>query len=133
MKDDFDIKDWNMAIAWLMRLDRRLEERDQARVERNVMKWYLILATIISNMHWKIKEEGHEAQEHNMMEQFDKVKNMLESSNVSNLEVSGMNLSKAEIELSDLDMQINDLLHTYNFLGFQKDKRNPHKAFEEIF
>lgn len=40
---------WNMTKAALMRLDRRLEERDTAEIERDLPQWFRCLMNIYGN------------------------------------------------------------------------------------
>lgn len=50
---------WNMNLAYLQRLDRRLDEADTAANEYDLWRWHAALYTIYTNIHWKIKKSEH--------------------------------------------------------------------------
>jgi len=130
----YDLEDsepWNMNKAYLMRLDRRLDDRDVASSEGDLIKWYRTVRTIYSNIHWKIKQDGNEEQEQELINQIDKAKNLTKA----------LILKKAQEEarlqlenlLHDLDIILNDLVVEYELIKLEKDKRDPNKAILEKF
>lgn len=113
---------WNMNAAFFMRLDNRLDERDKARIEGNLLAWYRGQRAIFANIHFKVKEKGHEALEKDLASKFDMAKNYFLSANIR--EASGLALNRIEILLDEIDIVINDLLFEYGFI-LPKNKKQP--------
>ena len=110
---------WNMNQAFFMRLDRRLDERDKWRIEGNLLGWFRSLRSIWANIHFKVKEVGHEKLEAETIKKFDEAKRLLSEkvgNSKLNQQLKGFNLSKVEIVLDELDILLNDLLYEYDFI-----------------
>lgn len=58
MVDKYDQGDihWNMNVAYLQRLDRRIDEADTAAINHDLRMWHSALYTIYANIHWKVKK-----------------------------------------------------------------------------
>ena len=131
-------RDWNMAVAFLQRLDRRLEDCNMARSAGNLLKWYRSLMTIYSMIHFKIKEEGHEKKEDELEKKFDKMKNLFMSpatrNKILNQQFQTLNMSQLEIDLNELEIIMNDLLYAYELIfGKKKRKLKPEEAIRDNF
>lgn len=126
-------KDWNMAIAWLQRLDKLLFMVNNARIEGDAETWYRGLSTIVSMIHWKIAEEGNEKQEQEMLNTLEEVKTDFKRLVNTPQHIRKQGLTETELKLENLDTQVNDLLHVYNFLGMKTKKFDPSRAVEDFF
>lgn len=113
MKGDYDFSEtgWNMNVAYLMRLDNRLDDVDKACIEFDLTRWYLALYDVYANVHWKIKKDPKLDQE--IAKKFDKIHNSLESLKKKSIETKSLqshlklNVLK---DLKDLQLQIYDFI-----------------------
>lgn len=117
-----DKPDFNMAVLYLERLNKRLDERDQTSLVADNFSWYRTLKAIYRNIHFKILEDKeYESVNSKLNDMFSKAKNLLESSN--NKLMGNIGISKAEQTLDELDQYLNDLMYKYNLIF-------PKKMFE---
>ena len=128
---------WNMNAVFLQRLNDRLNERDQAAIIGDLLKWYRSLRAVYRNIHFKILEEPKEKQleiENKYNAEFKEVQNQLRIPHTQNRNISAqiqnLALSEVEIILDKLDLSLNDLCYKYGLI-FPKSKRNPQRAIEE--
>jgi len=117
-----DKPEWNQNQLFMERLDKRLEDANQARIDRQILRWYSVLKAIYSMIHFKIKEPGQDELEEKLEEKLNQTKVKLRGmkiSNVSNITT----LTDAEELLDELEIQLCDLLHEYGLIlpkGIQK-------------
>ena len=114
---------FNMAILFLTRLDNRLNERDTAAINGNMLMWYRVLRIIYSNIHFKIvesKDEKDKEINNDVNKQFEKVKNLLKQNAIGNKQlqnqISSMNIGAAEEELEKINIILNDLMYKYHLI-----------------
>ena len=124
---------WNMNQAFLMRLDVRCNERDLAAIEGHVVKWYRTLRSIYRNIHFKIKEKGHEEKEKKLDETFDLIKRKLLSLRFTDEATQHNNLNALELDLDVLDVQLNDILHEYGFIYPEKENKSIEEDLADDF
>lgn len=135
MTEEQDIKWWNMNKAWLMRLDRRLDQSSEAAIDGILLRWYRVLRQIYSQIHFKVMEDGHEEAEKKLDMQFKKVKNMLYSKKRGGTlqsQINQLSDEDIEIELDNLAIQLSDLLYDYGFI-FPKNKKEMEEELEDDF
>lgn len=130
MKNNYDDylreeKPFNMAIMFLTRLDNRLNERDGARIEGNIIKWFRSLRSIYTNIYFKVKEAGHEKEEEELNKLFKKVENLLSiqiNNNPDiNSQIQGIAIGEVEKILDSVDLKLNTLMYEYGLI-FPKKK-----------
>lgn len=124
---------FNMAITFLERLDRRLDEAQQASSVANIILWYRILRSIYRQIHFKIKQDGNEKDEKKLNDLFDKAKIQLRGkANVRNAhitnQINSISLTNTEIILDELETKLNDLLYAYQ-LSYPEARKA--KTFDE--
>lgn len=124
---------WNMNQAFLMRLDVRCNERDLAAIEGHILQWYRTLRTIYRNIHFKIKEKGHEEKEKKLDETFELIKKKLLSLRFTDDSQQHNSINLIEIDLDELDVQLNDLLHEYGFIYPEKENKSLEEDLEDDF
>lgn len=116
---------FNMALAFLERLDRRLDESQKASSEANLILWYRILRTIYRQIHFKIKlnlanekDIDHKKEIEEIEGLFSKARIQLGSNvntrnNQINREIASISLTNTEVILDELEIKLNDLLYKY--------------------
>jgi len=130
MRNDFDLQNepWTMNKAYLMRLDLRLDERDQASNNGFLLTWYRTLRTVYRNIHWKIIELGGEEKEELLETMFKRAKEFFFQNSSKNPLAKGAqttNLTVAETLLDEIDTLLNDLIIEYKLIKLDKDKHDP--------
>ena len=132
--EDGQQRDWNMALAFLQRLDKRLDERDMAREVPDLYGWYRILSTIYSNIHFRLEEYDANNETTFTKDVQDKLNAIKKSMN--QMTGKGMNIksqiSNVEEKLNDLDLEINDLIYALDFLGMKKRGIDPEAEMEDL-
>jgi len=118
---------WNMAQMFLERLDRRSDERDQARIQGDVLSWYRANRSLYTNIFFKIREAGHEEQEEKLEKLFVKASNFLKSVG-SDKSVYQLAVTNVENILDEIDRLLNTLMYDYGLI-FPKHKL---KTYEQI-
>jgi archaellum component FlaC len=118
-------KPFNMAIAFLDRLNQRLDECNIAALQGDLIGWYRGLRTVLRMIYplTKADKKGDELLE-KVKERFNKVKNLLSgvysggTYGPKNIQehISIMYISEAEIELDGLEMDLNDLMYKYKLV-----------------
>jgi hypothetical protein len=122
---------FNMAVLFLTRLDARLNEANLNANQGYLLAWYRNLRTIYRMIHFKVKEKGHEDQEAELNQKFQRAKNLFSSANIKtsntslNLQINQISVGEAEILLDDIELILNDLMYEYKLI-FPKFKNVPY-------
>lgn len=124
-----------MAILFLTRLDLRLNERDTARINGQLITWYRSLRAIYCNVYFKIKETGQEEQEEKLNALFEKARNYLSPASVNNPELSAQitNIAVTNVEnvLDEIDLLLNTLLYEYGLIFPKENVQDLGEALKE--
>lgn len=127
-KPDYDSTTFNMAAAYLQRLDNILRLRDQAVVEGNHKIWYRCLKILWSNITPKVEEKGNEDLENEIRAQLLNIENYFLKNNQN-----GYNID-IEHSLWQLDSKLNLLLYQYGLLmGTKRTLKTMQEKLEEDF
>jgi hypothetical protein len=120
-----DKPEFNMAVLFLTRLDKRLGEADEASQTSDYIKWYRVLRSIYRNVHFKIKEKGNEDEERLLNESFAKAEKFLKADQTTNrsvnAQIQAIAITNIELILDEVNLRLNDLLYEYG-LVFPKSK-----------
>lgn len=122
--------DWNMAIAFLQRLDRRFDEMDQASIRGDVYTWFRIARTIYRNIHFRLNEKLEKELDKNIIIEleklFEEIKSVLffdKSRNLNlNNQIATLSMSKGEILLDKLTIIITDLCFEKGLIFGKKEQ-----------
>lgn len=129
--------DFNMAIIFLERLNKRLDERDINSANGNMLGWYRLNRIIFRNIFFKVKEKGHEAREEELNQLFDKAKNYLSadqtSSKALNKQMETIAITRIEELLDKIDLILNDLMFEYGLIFPKRKEKDPSRAVEDMF
>lgn len=123
--------EWVTAAEYLGRLNKLINDADDARSQGDLITWYRRLRTIYGSIHWKIKQEGHEKEEKELDDQFNRAKSYLVISTSDSTDKRLMNqmqqvgLNEVEIILDDVYIKLHDLMFEYEFI-LPKDKKQEH-------
>jgi len=132
-----DDRPFNMAVLFLTRLDKRLDERDTDSRNGNLIAWYRALRIIYRNIFFKIKEEGHEEKEKELNKLFSRAGNFLSAEAVGNkaavLEMENIAITETEKLLDQIDLILNTLMYEYGLIFPRKAKQNLKEALEDHF
>ena len=138
MKYDHNFEDsepWNMNLEYLKRVARRFEDCENARMDRDLLRWYGGLCAVYTAIHWKIKVKGHEEEEAELKAKFDELKTLFMSLGASRDSLSRQlqthALTDIDILLSDTNILLHDLVVEYGLVILEKEKRNPARAIED--
>ena len=119
--------DWNMNIAFLQRLDRRLEEVDNSFNNGDLFGSFRCLDSVWSNIIFKIKEKGNEEGEKAVYDLLSKLETLF----LNNAQKQSPLM--VEQELRKLRRMINELLYVYGMIGQKKRENIPleHKLLRD--
>ena len=126
-----DDRPFNMAIAFLERLNAWLNACNEASLEGNLLKWYRGLRIVYRMIHFKVEEEGHEKAEKDLLDLFDRSKKILMSTgNIKQVsrEMEQLGLTKTEIILDELETKLNTLLYNYEMIFPHKRHKDPKRS-----
>jgi len=133
------VESWNMNKAFLMRLDRRLEDRDKVKGERELLLWYSYLRSIYTNIHYKIiekhkqkttidnEEKTIEDKHKLIINKFNEAKKTLQALGTANNNQLGrqlvaLTLTSADVVLDEIDLLINDIIFEIGLIQLQFGK-----------
>ncbi len=135
-----------MNKAFLMRLDRRLDESNTAANNGFLLTWYRILRTTYRIIHYKIEKDSLVSGEFEKPEdkpkdfktiptRFEDIKGALKNArgrqNIQQKQFQALEIQEAEELLDDLDIDINNLIFKYELIKLTKKKNDPSNAIEE--
>lgn len=123
-----DDRPFNMAIAFLERLNSWLNACNEASIDGDLLKWYRGLRVIYRMINFKVIEVGHEEQEEILKDLFDRSKKILMSQeNIKRVsrEMTQLSLTSTEILLDELETKLNNLLYEYEIIFPHKKHRDP--------
>ena len=123
--------DWNMAKAFLQRLDDNLRDRDTFRKAGDMKNWFFCLGTIYSNIEFRIIEHGGDKLKKEFRELLDDAEHCLLGLNDRDQGRSAR-VSLAEL-LMKLDYKINKFLNDSDLLGMRKTVNDPAQAVRNKF
>ena len=105
-----DKPQFNMAVLFLTRIDKRLDEKDICMATGDLIGSYRILQGIYSTIHFKLLEDKKEGKEINekIKDYFNKISGALKQVNIQ--QAKQMGLSNAEKNIRECDILLNDLL-----------------------
>lgn len=116
---------WNMALFFLVRLDERLGDRDNAFNEGDLLKCYRSLRTIYANVHFFFaKNKDDDEQEKVLESKFTEAAKAIINMNRSGRglqDIKGEEFSKFQKLLDEITLTLYDLLHE-NHLVFPEQK-----------
>lgn len=132
-RDFFDSEEpWNMNVAYLKRLDDKLNQRDDFSIQGILFSWYRALRVVYRNIHWKIKEESgaeQQAKEKSLEDKFRKAKLIFLSPTQRREQINQS--IEAEMLLDEIDMELNDLMIEYDLVKLEKTKHDPKQDVRE--
>lgn len=123
MSHYFDDKpQFNMAVLFLERVNKRLDELDIALANGDLITAYRTLQGLKTNIYFKIKEKGHEEIEKQIINYFGKIKGALTSLNLKQAQQVGY--SNAEMYIREVHQIIITIMYEYGFIFPQKKFQN---------
>ena len=126
-----DKPEWNMALAYLRRLDNRLNEMEMAKNEGDLLGLYRCCRTVFCNIYWKVREPGQEENEDLLEELFKKAKVNFEM--FAKDRNDSLFLNKFEQVLDEIVRLLNTLIMDYELVFVEKKVKPYDVVIEEEF
>jgi hypothetical protein len=128
---------WNMALFFLVRLDERLNDRDNAFNDGDLLKCYRSLRTIYANVHYFFKKNKEDDEDEKILE--DKFHKAAQS--IINMNTNGRGLQDVKSEtfrefqklLDEITLTLYDLLHENNLVFPEQKFRDKSKSLSNSF
>lgn len=124
---------FNMAVIFMERLNERLNDRDIASIEGDLIRWYRVLRSIYRNIYFKVKEQGHEEKEAELLKKFEEAENFLSAGNVKDTDLQAQSLTNVEKKLDEIDLILNELIYEYGLLYPKSRNIELEEALDEDF
>lgn len=129
--------DWNMAVAYLQRLDEQFGKAHEAAVVGNVMTWFRVLRVIYRLIHFKLREDSDKKLKDGLELEFNVIKRLLVNRPTGNRGVDSQmveaTIGQAEEKLDLLDMKLNDVSYDKGFVFGKRDFKSFDQEIEEDY